>query len=190
MMPRTAIGIPAGASSKKPIGAIPLLAIISLITMLVDVLMSETEEVRMVAKASGSSSSEGLVPLRGHAQHDRHEERRRRRVADEGRECGRRDHHHGDQQQRMTAGAGEDPLADRVDDAGPGQRGRHDEEAEDHQHRSAAESAEGLFGRDEARADDRQHHAERHHVGRNAIPREEDDRRAQNGEAEHDLHCH
>jgi hypothetical protein len=60
----TAMGMPAGASSNSPMGACPFLTIISLITMLVEVLMSETELVRIDAKARGRSSRDGLVPLR------------------------------------------------------------------------------------------------------------------------------
>ena len=60
----TAMGMPAGASSNMPIGACPPRTIISLMTMLVEVLMSVTELVRMEAKASGSSSRDGLVPFR------------------------------------------------------------------------------------------------------------------------------
>ncbi|MND06371.1 hypothetical protein D3C83_277080 [compost metagenome] len=53
MMPAIAMGIPTGASSNKPMAGCPERAIISLITILVEVLMSETELVRMEAKASG-----------------------------------------------------------------------------------------------------------------------------------------
>ena len=62
-MPAMAMGRPAGASSNMPIGFSPARTINSLITMLVEVLISVTELVRIEAKASGSSRREGLVLL-------------------------------------------------------------------------------------------------------------------------------
>ena len=62
-MPAIAMGSPAGASSNMPIGGSPARTINSLITMLVEVLISVTELVRIEAKARGSSRREGLVLL-------------------------------------------------------------------------------------------------------------------------------
>ena len=51
----------------------------------------------------------------------------------------------------------------------------NDQQSQDHHHRIAAEAGEGLVGRQQARGDHRQHHAQRDHVGRNSIPGEQHD---------------
>ena len=165
------MGMPAGASSNMPIGACPLLTIISLITMLVEVLMSDTELVRIEAKASGSSSRDGLVPLRAAMPSTTGMKKAVAAVL-----LMKADSSETEtittatSNERAVSGARQDPLADGIDDAGVGQGRRHDEQAEDHHHRAAAEAGKCLFRRNEARADDRQQHAERHHIRRNAIP--------------------
>ena len=124
------------------------------------------------------------------AEHHGNEEGGGCRVADEGREQRDRDHDHRDQDEGPIPGMGQDPAAHRVDDAGVGEGRRHDEEAEDHHHRAAAETRQRLLGRQQPAYDHRQQHAKRHDIRGHLVPREQDDRHGQYGQADHDLHRH
>ena len=85
-----------------------------------------------------------------------------------------RDHDDGQEDRRVPAGQVEHVAAGDLDHAGLDEAGRHDEQPEDHHHGVAAEAGEGLVGRQQAGGDHGQHDAERHHVGRHAVPGEGD----------------
>ncbi len=60
--PTMAMGMPTGASSNIPIGFKPAFVINPLITRFVEVLITETELVKIAAKATGINNREGDIP--------------------------------------------------------------------------------------------------------------------------------